>query len=70
MANWFCFVFNVVCMCRKRLSSSRCRSELIDFAWVFFVTGEKCIKNNKIKKIKKNSFTSISLSHKSTMHGL
>ena len=32
MANWFCSVFNVV-MCRKRLSSQRCRSELIDSAW-------------------------------------
>ena len=24
MANWFCSVFNVVCVCRKRLSSPRC----------------------------------------------
>ena len=31
MANWFGSVFNVV-MCRKRLSSPRCRSELIDSA--------------------------------------
>ena len=35
-------------MCRKRLSSARCRSELIDSAWVVIVPGQKCInKNNK-----------------------
>ena len=32
-------------MCRKRLSSPRCRSELIDSAWVVIVD------NNSIKKI-------------------
>ena len=38
-------------MCRKRLSSPRCRSELIDSAWVVIVPGQKCIKNkNKNKK--------------------
>ena len=42
MANWFCSVFNC-CMCRKRLSSPRCRSELIDSAWVVIVPGQKCI---------------------------
>ena len=42
MANWFCSLFNV--MCRKRLSSSRCRSELIDSAWVVIIPGQKCIK--------------------------
>ena len=32
-------------MCRKCLSSLRCRSELIDSAWVVIVPGqEKCIK--------------------------
>ena len=34
------------CMCRKRLSSPRCRSELIDSAWVVIVPGQKCIKKN------------------------
>ena len=32
------------CVCRKRLSSPRCRSELIDSAWVVIVPGQKCIK--------------------------
>ena len=32
------------CMCRNRLSSPRCRSELIDSAWVVTVPGQKCIK--------------------------
>ena len=41
MANWFRSVFNVVC--RKRLSSPRCRSELIDSAWVVIVPGQKCV---------------------------
>ena len=40
MANWSCSVSNVV-MCRKRLSSPRCRSELIDSAWVVIVPGQK-----------------------------
>ena len=31
-------------MCRKRLSSPRSRSELIDSAWVVIVPGQKCIK--------------------------
>ena len=47
MANWFCSVFNVVC--RRRLSSPRCRSELIDSAWVVIVPGQKCIKKSKNK---------------------
>ena len=34
-------------MCRKCLSSPRCRSELIDSAWVVIVPGEKCIKNEQ-----------------------
>ena len=34
-------------MCRKRLSSPRCRSELIDCAWVVIVPGQKCIKKSK-----------------------
>ena len=34
-------------MCRKRLSSPRCRSELIDSAWAVIVPGQKCINNNK-----------------------
>ena len=33
-------------MCRKRLSSPRCRSELIDSAWVVIVPGQKCIKKS------------------------
>ena len=39
-------------MCRKRLSSPRCRSELIDSAWVVIVPGQKCIKKKKKKKKK------------------
>ena len=39
-------------MCRERLSSPRCRSELIDSAWVVIVPGQKCIKKTK----KKNYF--------------
>ena len=46
MAYWFCSVFNVV-LYRKRLSSPRCRSELIDSAWVVIVPGQKCIKKLK-----------------------
>ena len=38
-------------MCRKR-----CRSELIDSAWVFIVPGQKCIKNY-IKTLFKNIST-------------
>ena len=34
-----CSVFTVVC--RKRLFSPRCRSELIDSAWVVIVPGQK-----------------------------
>ena len=34
-------------MCRKRLSSPRCRSELIDSAWVVIVPGQKCINKKK-----------------------
>ena len=33
-------------MCRKGLSCPRCRSELIDSAWVVIVPGQKCIKKN------------------------
>ena len=44
MAHWFCFMFNVVFVV-KRLFSPRCRSELIDSAWVVFVSGPKCIKS-------------------------
>ena len=46
MAYWFCSVFNVVC--RKRLSSSRCRSELIKTAWVVIVPGQKMHKQMAI----------------------
>ena len=46
MANWFCSV-----MCRKRLFSPRCRSELIDSAWVVIVPGQKCINKKKEKRI-------------------
>ena len=31
-------------MCRKRLSSPRCRFELIESAWVVIVPGQKCMK--------------------------
>ena len=41
MANWFCSVFNVVCV----VNVCPCRSELIDSAWV----GQKCIKKNNKK---------------------
>ena len=34
----------MLCVCRKRLSSPRCRSELIDYAWVVIVPGQQCIK--------------------------
>ena len=34
-------------MCRKRLSSPRCRSELIVSAWVVIVPGQKCKKKKK-----------------------
>ena len=47
MANWFCTVFNV--MCRKRQSSPRRRSELIDSAWVVIVSGQKCMKKVSIR---------------------
>ena len=47
-------------MCRKRLSSPRCRSELIDSAWVVIVPGQKCI-----KKIPRNlKLADIRLNHK------
>ena len=49
MDNWFCSVFNVVF--RKRLSSPRCRSELIDSAWVVIFPGHKCIKTCTLNKI-------------------
>ena len=39
MANWFCSVFNVVCVVIV------CRLKLIDSAWVVIVFGQKCIKN-------------------------
>ena len=38
MANWFCSVFNVVCV------ANVCRSELMDSAWVVIAPGQKCIK--------------------------
>ena len=40
-------------MCRKRLSSPRCRSELIDSAWVVIVPGQKCI-NKKVNNTMEN----------------
>ena len=43
MVNWFLFSFQR-CVCRKRLFRPRCRSELIDSAWVVIVPGQKCIK--------------------------
>ena len=39
MANWFCSVFNVVCVVNV------CRSE-IDSAWVVIVPGQKCVKKH------------------------
>ena len=53
MANWFCSMFDVV-VCRKRLSSPRCRSELIDSSWVVIVPWQKMHKNKNIKKMNKN----------------
>ena len=50
MAYWFCSVFTVVCVV-KRKSSPRCRSELIDSAWVVIVPGQKCIKKKKSNAI-------------------
>ena len=43
MANWFCSVFNVVCVVNVVLCP-RCRSELIDSAWVAIVPGEQMYK--------------------------
>ena len=34
-------------MSRKRLSSPRCRSELIDSAWVVIVPGQNALKKTK-----------------------
>ena len=48
MANWFCSVFNVVCVVNS-CPVHAVRSELIDSAWIVIVTGQKCIK--KIKKL-------------------
>ena len=42
-------------MCRKRLSSQRCRSELIDSAWVVIVPGHK----NALKKLKKRMMLTV-----------
>ena len=38
-------------MCRKRLSSPCCRSELIGSAWVAIVPGQKCIKKSVVELI-------------------
>ena len=38
-------------MCRKRLSSPRCRSELIDSVWVVIVPEQKMHKKKKKKKL-------------------
>ena len=43
MANWFCSVFNVVCVVNV---CPRCRSESIDSVWVAIVPGQKCIKKD------------------------
>ena len=40
----------MVCVCRKHLSSPRCRSELIDSALVVIVPGQKCMKKERKKK--------------------
>ena len=52
-------------MCRKRLSSPRCRSEVIDAAWVVIVPGQKCIKkysmNYNITTKTKNCKKSLSI---------
>ena len=45
-------------MCRKRLSSPICRSELIDSAWVVIVPGHKCIKN-VVKEVLENVLASV-----------
>ena len=56
MANWFCSVFNVVC--RKRLSSPRCRSELIDFGYRPWT--QKCIKKYRSKLYEELGWESLS----------
>ena len=43
-------------MCRKRLSSPRCRSELIDSAWVVIVPGQKCMSKKNKKCCKYNGY--------------
>ena len=59
MDNWFCSMFNVAC--HKRLSSPRCRSELI-----VIVPGQKCIKSVKFLLLLyflcKHKFSTFSLS--------
>ena len=50
-------------MCRKRLSIPRCRSELIDSAWVVIVHGQKCIK----KQNKKNSAKFLGITFDTTL---
>ena len=42
-------------MCCKRLSSPRCRSELIDSAWVVIVPGQKYIKKQQKKHTQAHS---------------
>ena len=45
MANWFCSVFNVVCVVNV---CPRCRSELIDSAWVVIVPGSRGDNTNSV----------------------
>ena len=54
MANWFCSVFIVVCVVDVCPVSPRCRSELIDSAWVVILSGQKCIKKIQKKAAKTN----------------
>ena len=52
MANWFCSMFTVVCVVNVCPVSPRCRSELIDSAWVIIIVpGQKCIKKYIRRKI-------------------
>ena len=46
------------CVCRKRLSCPRCRSELIDSAWVVIVPGQKCMKKKDSKETAPRSWLS------------
>ena len=62
MTNWFCSVFNVVCVVNV-CPSPRCRSELIGSAWVVIVPGQKCMKKIarviNIRRVAENQMVSV-----------